>query len=81
MKEPLTVMRTSTILTTLLTVFPPVYYPINVVPSQLRKLLLLIPTVSASSVMSGNIAELAIVFLTFWLAVGFLVLFIAEWKE
>ncbi len=81
MKEPLTVMRISTILTALLTVFPPVYYPLHIVPYQLRKPLLLIPTVSASSVMSGNVAELAIISLTFWLAVGFSVLFIAEWKE
>ncbi|MCD6373784.1 MAG: multidrug transporter [Thermococcus sp.] len=80
-KEPLTVMRISTILTTLLTVFPPVYYPLDIVPYQLRKLLLLIPTVSASSVMSGNVTEIAIISLASWLAVGFLVLLIAEWKE
>ncbi len=80
-KEPLAVMRISTILTTLLTVFPPVYYPLNIIPYQLRKPLLLIPTVSASSVMSGNTPGLAMLFLTFWLVVGFLVLFIAEWKE
>ncbi|WP_297550913.1 multidrug transporter [Thermococcus sp.] len=64
-KEPLTVMRLSTILTTLLTVFPPVYYPLSVVPEPLRKPLLLIPTVSASTVMSGEPPELAFISLAF----------------
>ena len=80
-KEPLTAMRLSTVLTTLLTVFPPVYYPLSVVPSPLKKPLLLIPTVSASSLMSSRMTEFAVLSLTFWFAMGFFILSIAEWQE
>ena len=80
-REPLTIMRLSTVLTTLLTVFPPVYYPLSVVPPLLRKPLLLIPTVSASAVMSGKATGLALLFLAFWLTVGFSALFVVEWRE
>lgn len=80
-KEPLTVMRLSTVLTTLLTIFPPVYYPLSVVPGPLRKPLLLIPTVSASSLMGGNTDGLALLSLTFWLAASLLILLTAEWRE
>ncbi len=80
-KEPLTVMRLSTILTTLLTVFPPVYYPLSVVPESLRKPLLLIPTVSASAVMSGETPELAFISLAFWSVIGVLMLLKFEFRE
>ncbi len=80
-KEPLTVMRLSTILTTLLTVFPPVYYPLSVVPEPLRKPLLLIPTVSASTVMSGETPELAFISLAFWSVIGVFMLLKFELRE
>ena len=80
-KEPLTVMRLSTILTTLLTVFPPVYYPLSVVPESLRKSLLLIPTVSASTVMSGEPPELAFISLAFWSVIGVFMLLKFELRE
>ncbi|WP_297521046.1 multidrug transporter [Thermococcus sp.] len=80
-KEPLTVMRLSTILTTLLTVFPPVYYPLSVVPESLRKSLLLIPTVSASTVMSGEPPELAFISLAFWSVIGMFMLLKFELRE
>ncbi|WP_297065933.1 multidrug transporter [Thermococcus sp.] len=80
-KEPLTVMRFSTILTTLLTVFPPVYYPLSVVPEPLRKSLLLIPTVSASTVMSGEKIGLAFISLAFWAVIGVFMLLKFELRE
>ncbi|WP_297476653.1 multidrug transporter [Thermococcus sp.] len=80
-KEPLTVMRLSTILTTLLTVFPPVYYPLSVVPEPLRKPLLLIPTVSASTVMSGEPPGLAFISLAFWSVIGVFMLLKFELRE
>ncbi|WP_297466562.1 multidrug transporter [Thermococcus sp.] len=80
-KEPLTAMRLSTILTTLLTVFLPVYYPLSVVPESLRKSLLLIPTVSASTVMSGEPPELAFISLAFWSVIGVFMLLKFELRE
>jgi len=71
-KEPLTIMRLSTILTTILTVFPPVYYPLDIVPASLRNILILIPTVSASRIMSGEISTLPIISIISWTFIGLL---------
>ncbi|NJD98695.1 multidrug transporter [Thermococcus sp. LS1] len=48
LKEPIVIMRASNIALTLLTVFLPVYYPVEVLPSVLQKPLLLLPTSAAA---------------------------------
>ncbi|CAD5243358.1 multidrug transporter [Thermococcus camini] len=53
-KEPIRVMRISNVLMTGLTVFPPVYYPPSVLPEKLAKVLVFLPTVSASRLISGS---------------------------
>lgn len=44
LKEPIVIMRASNIILTALTIFAPVYYPIEVLPGFAHKVLLLLPT-------------------------------------
>lgn len=81
-KEPLTVMRLSTILTTALTIFPPVYYPIDLVPKALQPLLLAIPTVSASQLIAGTgPVGFSIASLIAWAALCLALLLLTEARE
>ncbi|NJE06055.1 multidrug transporter [Thermococcus sp. M36] len=67
-KEPLTVMRLSNVTVTLITIFPPVYYPLALLPEKVRPIALLLPTVSASHLMSGGreYGTLAVASLLLW---------------
>ncbi len=47
-KDPTSIIRVANIVVTTLTVFPPVYYPLELLPAPLHQPLLLIPTVSAA---------------------------------
>jgi len=44
LKEPIVIMRVSNIALTALTIFAPVYYPVEVLPGFVHKVLLLLPT-------------------------------------
>ena len=71
-REPLTVMRLANILTVALTVFPPVCYPLHLVLEWPRTLLLAIPTVAASYLMTYGYSDYvlaSIVSLAGWLLV------------
>lgn len=70
MKEPVRTIRLSNILVTGLTVFPPVYYPPDILPEKLAGVLLLLPTVSASRMMSGNGDGLSLVTTLLWALLG-----------
>ncbi|WP_461863801.1 multidrug transporter [Thermococcus sp.] len=48
LREPIVIMRVSNITLTALTVFAPVYYPIEVLPSFVQRAVLLLPTVSCA---------------------------------
>ncbi|AIF70152.1 multidrug transporter [Palaeococcus pacificus DY20341] len=48
LKEPIVIMRVSNITLTALTIFAPVYYPIEVLPSFAHKIILLLPTASCA---------------------------------
>ncbi|WP_206204339.1 multidrug transporter [Thermococcus sp. LS1] len=72
-REPLTVMRLSSLTVTALTVFPPVYYPSKILPERLAEVMNLLPTVSASQLMTGGSREAFGVSL-FWAVFGALLL-------
>jgi len=65
-KEPIRVMRLSNLLVTGLTVFPPVYYPASVLPEWLAKILVFLPTVSASQVLSGTGGSASLIITLLW---------------
>ncbi|WP_198011294.1 hypothetical protein [Thermococcus sp. PK] len=48
LKEPIVIMRVSNITLTALTVFAPVYYPIEVLPNFAHKIILFLPTTSCA---------------------------------
>ncbi|WP_258083253.1 multidrug transporter [Thermococcus thermotolerans] len=77
MKEPVRTMRLSNILVTGLTVFPPVYYPPSVLPETLVRVLVFLPTVSASRLISGSGDGLSATVAALWglLGVAFLLRF------
>ncbi|WP_457751527.1 multidrug transporter [Thermococcus sp.] len=70
MKEPVRTMRLSNILVTGLTVFPPVYYPSSVLSEWLSKLLVFIPTMSASQVLSGTGGSVPFIIALLWGLLG-----------
>ncbi|ASJ01923.1 multidrug transporter [Thermococcus profundus] len=72
-KEPLTIMRLSNLTVTVLTVFPPVYYPARVLPEKLAALMNLLPTVSAARLMTEGGGEAFLISL-FWSVFGALLL-------
>ncbi|NJE00468.1 multidrug transporter [Thermococcus sp. JdF3] len=78
MKEPVRTIRLSNILVTGLTVFPPVYYPPSVLPDGLARILMLLPTVSASRLISGNGDLGNLLVTTFWGLTG--LLFLARFR-
>ncbi|WP_148882894.1 multidrug transporter [Thermococcus aciditolerans] len=78
MKEPVRTIRLSNILVTGLTVFPPVYYPPSVLPSSLARILMFLPTVSASRLISGNGDLGNLLVTTFWGLIG--LLFLARFR-
>ncbi|GAB6134840.1 multidrug transporter [Thermococcus prieurii] len=69
-KEPVQVMRLSNLLVTGLTVFPPVYYPASVLPGWLAKILVFLPTVSASQVLSGTGGSASLITTFLWGVLG-----------
>ncbi|NJE30345.1 multidrug transporter [Thermococcus sp. 18S1] len=69
-KEPIRVMRLSNLLVTGLTVFPPVYYPPSVLPEWLAKILVFLPTVSASQVISGTGGSASLITTFLWGILG-----------
>lgn len=78
MKEPVKTIRLSNILVTGLTVFPPVYYPPSVLPGGLARILMLLPTVSASRLISGNGDPGNLLVTAFWGLTG--LLFLARFR-
>ncbi|NJE62075.1 multidrug transporter [Thermococcus sp. 21S7] len=78
MKEPVRTIRLSNILVTGLTVFPPVYYPPSVLPDGLARILMLLPTVSASRLISGNGDPGNLLVTAFWGLTG--LLFLARFR-
>ncbi|KUH32071.1 multidrug transporter [Thermococcus celericrescens] len=70
MKEPVRTIRLSNILVTGLTVFPPVYYPPSVLPDGLARILMLLPTVSASRLISGSGGGLSLITTLLWALLG-----------
>ncbi|AHL22908.1 sterol desaturase family protein [Thermococcus nautili] len=69
-KEPIRVMRLSNLLVAGLTVFPPVYYPASVLPGWLAKILVFLPTVSASQVLSGTGGRASLITTFLWGVLG-----------
>ncbi|ALL01861.1 hypothetical protein Pyrde_1818 [Pyrodictium delaneyi] len=83
-KEPLTVMRLGNILLVATTVFPPVYYPVTLLPEGTRILAFLLPTVAASHLIAygpAMYASVATASLLAWLAVCVLILTSIEFVE
>lgn len=78
MKEPVRTIRLSNILVTGLTVFPPVYYPPSVLPDGLARILVFLPTVSASRLISGNGDPGNLLVTAFWGLTG--LLFLARFR-
>ncbi|QDA30627.1 multidrug transporter [Thermococcus indicus] len=77
-KESVRTMRLSNILVTGLTVFPPVYYPPSVLPDGLARVLMLLPTVSASRLIYGNGDPGNLLVTAFWGLTG--LIFLARFK-
>ena len=83
-KESLTVMRLGNILLVATTVFPPVYYPVTLLPEGARMPAFLLPTVAASHLIAGGpamYASVATASLLAWLAVCVLILTSIEFVE
>jgi len=73
-EEPVRVRRLTNLIVTGLTIFPPVYYPIGVLPGWIAKVLLILPTVSASQVISTGGSGVTISIAGLWGIAGLVLL-------